>query len=322
MTGGARYLLADVFTDRPFGGNQLAVFPEGGKVSPELMPVIARELNLSETVFVLPPDDPEHAARLRIFTPASELPFAGHPTVGTACVLVAEGMVVTRPDGTAGQEGAAGALGLTGPEGADFVLELGVGPVSVRVRGGGQTYHARFDVPRLPEMVPDPPATDELAKALGLGVDDLRVPGWKPEVWSCGVPFLVIPIRDRSALARARLDTSRWERSIAPTGVSHLYLLSPDPELAGSSLRARMFAPGLGITEDPATGSAASTLGGFLGVREPEPHGPFSWRIEQGFEMGRPSLIDLEIEKRDGAVALVRVGGDCVLMGEGRLDID
>lgn len=303
MTGGARYLLSDVFTDRPFGGNQLAVFPDGGDVSPELMPVIARELNLSETVFVLPPDDPKHAARLRIFTPASELPFAGHPTVGTASVLVAEGIVAA------------------GRDGAEFVLELGVGTVPVRVVGSGRTYHARFDVPRLPEKVSDPPAIDELAKALALEVDDLRVPGWAPEVWSCGVPFLVIPIRDRSALARARLDTSRWEQSIASAGVSHLYLLSPDSELAGSSLRARMFAPALGVAEDPATGSAASTLGGFLGVREPEPDGAFAWRIEQGFEMGRPSLIDLDIEKRAGAVALVRVGGNCVIMGEGRLDI-
>lgn len=310
MSGRARYLLADVFTDRSFGGNQLAVFPDGGEVSPELMPVIARELNLSETVFVLPPDDPQHAARLRIFTPGAELPFAGHPTVGTASLLVAEGIVVPAAGG--GAE----------PDATEFVLELGVGPVPVRVRGGGRTYHARFDVPRLPEMVPDPPATEELAKSLALEVDDLRVPGWEPEVWSCGVPFLVVPIRDRSALGRARLDTSRWERSIAPMGVSHLYLLSPDPELAGSSLRARMFAPGLGIAEDPATGSAASTLGGFLGVREPEPDGPFAWRIEQGFEMGRPSLIDLDIEKRAGAVVLVRVGGHCVLMGEGHLDID
>lgn len=304
MSGRARYRLADVFTDRPFGGNQLAVFPDGGQVPPELMPVIARELNLSETVFVLPPDDPGHAPRLRIFTPGSELPFAGHPTVGTASVLVAEGIVAA------------------GGADAEFVLELGVGPVPVRVVGSGRTYHARFDVPRLPEMIPDPPPSDELAKALALDIDDLRVPGWKPEVWSCGVPFLTIPIRDRNALARARLDTSRWERSIAPTGVSHLYLLSPDAELAGSSLRARMFAPGLGITEDPATGSAASTLGGFLGVREPNPDGRFAWRIEQGFEMGRPSLIDLEIEKSEGAVTLVRVGGHCVLMGEGHLDID
>ncbi len=317
MSGGARYLLADVFTDRPFGGNQLAVFPDGGQVSPALMPVIARELNLSETVFVLPPDDPKHAARLRIFTPGSELPFAGHPTVGTASVLVAEGIVAPASGVAGGPDG-----GSRGPAVAEFVLELGVGPVPVRVVGSGRTYHARFDVPRLPEMVPDPPATDELAKALALELDDLRVPGWEPEVWSCGVAFLVVPIRDRSALGRARLDTSRWERSIAPTGVSHLYLLTPDPKLAGSSLRARMFAPGLGIAEDPATGSAASTLGGFLGVREPEPDGRFAWRIEQGFEMGRPSLIDLDIEKRAGAVALVRVGGNCVLMGEGHLDID
>jgi trans-2,3-dihydro-3-hydroxyanthranilate isomerase len=174
---------------------------------------------------------------------------------------------------------------------------------------------------RLPEAVLDPPAIDQLAEALTLDVDDLQVPGWKPEVWSCGVPFLVIPIRNRTALARARLDTAAWHRSIASTGVSHLYLLTPDPELEGSALRARMFAPALGIVEDPATGSAASTLGGFLGVRESGADGLFAWRIEQGFEMGRPSLIDLEIEKRDGSVALVRVGGDCVLMGEGRLDI-
>ena len=295
---GFRYVLADVFTDQPFGGNPLAVFPDADGIPEALMPRIAGELNLSETVFVLSPTDPRHVARLRIFTPGSELPFAGHPTVGTACVLASEGRV------TAGQE---------------FILEMAAGFVPVRVEGEGPVRRADFDVPRLPERPAVAPAREILADLLSLDVGDLDVPGWRPEIWSCGVPFLVVPVRDRSALRRARLDLTIWEESIAGSGGPHVYVVTPDAELPTSTLRARMFAPAMGIVEDPATGAAASALAGALAARDPATAGRRTWRIEQGFEMGRPSVIEVKTVKSSGKLTGVRIGGACLMMGEGRL---
>jgi trans-2,3-dihydro-3-hydroxyanthranilate isomerase len=307
MTGKTRYFLADVFTDRAFGGNQLAVFPDGGSVPPEIMPLIARELNLSETVFVLPPEQPNHTARMRIFTPGSELPFAGHPTVGTACVLGAAGKVATAPAG--------------GDQVAELILEQGVGPVQVRVRSSGTLYSAQFDVPRLPEFGPGPPEVHRLAEMLSLAPTDLAGGDWQPQSVSCGVPFLVIPVRDREALGRARLNSSLWEEVLQGTWAPHLYLITRDAELPGSSVRARMFAPAMGIVEDPATGAAASALAGYLAAREPAHATSMAWRIEQGFEMGRPSMIDVEADRNAGRLTAVRVGGGCVLMGEGALNL-
>ncbi|MEX2466241.1 MAG: PhzF family phenazine biosynthesis protein [Gemmatimonadota bacterium] len=307
MSGGLRYLLADVFTDRAFGGNQLAVFPDGGSVPPELMPRIARELNLSETVFVLPPERTDHTARMRIFTPGSELPFAGHPTVGTACILVADGRVETVASGKDLH--------------ADLMLEQVVGPIRVRVRSSDDGYSAQFDVPRLPEFGPEAPAMGELAEALSLREDDLAGGAWQPQAVSCGVPFLMVPVRDRGALARARLNTARWERLLEPYWAPHVYVTTRDVELEGSSIRARMFAPGMGIDEDPATGAAASALSGYLAAREPADTPHLSWRIEQGLEMGRPSIIEVEADQSEGRLTAVRVGGGCVMMGEGMLDL-
>lgn len=305
MTRPARYVLADVFTRRPFGGNPLAVFPDPDAVPPHLMPVIARELNLSETVFLLPPEDPRHAARMRIFTPEAELPFAGHPTVGTACVWVADG------HGPPVSEGGD----------ATFVLAQVAGPVPVRVSSRGSGYSAQFDVPRAPVRGHDPlPEVERIAESLSLGESDLTRGDWAPQVFSCGVPFLIVPVRDLEALSRARLSFASWERWIAPTEGPHLYVIAPDAT-DPSSLRARMFAPALGVPEDPATGAAASALAGYLAAREPRPDGTRRWRIEQGVEMGRPSIIELEGDARNGLVSAVRVGGGCVLIGEGRLDL-
>jgi trans-2,3-dihydro-3-hydroxyanthranilate isomerase len=158
-----------------------------------------------------------------------------------------------------------------------------------------------------------------LAAALSLDLGDLDVPGWRPEIWSCGVPFLVIPVRDRSALGRARLDLTRWEASIADSGGPNVYVVTPDPELPPSTLRARMFAPAMGIVEDPATGAAASALAGALAQHDATTTGRHTWHIEQGFEMGRPSVIEVEVVKSSGTVTGVRIGGACVMMGEGRL---
>jgi trans-2,3-dihydro-3-hydroxyanthranilate isomerase len=296
-----RFATTDVFTDRRFGGNPLAVLLDARGLDSAQMLQVAREFNLSETVFVLPPEDPRHTRKLRIFTPHRELPFAGHPTVGTAYLL-----------------GALGEVPLTGDETA-ITFEEGVGPVAVRLvaRNGTPTF-AELTAARPPEFSPAPAAPAALAEVCSLTAEDLA--RWaEPQIVSCGVPFLFIPFRDRQVLARARGRLDRWE-AIMP-GVSEVYLVTRDPELPGSDLRARMFALGLGIAEDPATGAAVTALGGFLGVRESAAEGSFRWVVEQGFEMGRPSLLHLTVEKRGGEIAAIRVGGGAVLVSEGTIEV-
>ncbi|HKI05704.1 MAG TPA: PhzF family phenazine biosynthesis protein [Thermoanaerobaculia bacterium] len=300
-----RFLTADVFTRRVFGGNPLAVFPDGRGLSEAQMRQATREMNLSETVFVLPPENPQHTRRLRIFTPETEMPFAGHPTVGTAIVLASIGEVP-----------------LTGEE-TSIVFEEGVGPVPVKIRAeGGVPVFAQLSAARLPAVGPPPPSAEELAGLLSLDPSDVLSGEESPENVSAGVPFLFIPVRDRAVLARCRVRLDRWDALLAgPEAPPELYVFSHDPELPGSHFRARMFAPGLGISEDPATGGAVTAFGGYVGSRAPERDGTLKWTIEQGFEMGRPSLLHLEVDKRDGEVTAVRVGGEAVLVSEGMMEI-
>jgi len=291
-----RYWLADVFTDRPFSGNPLAVFPDGAAVDPAHMQAIAGELNLSETVFVLPPDDSAHAARVRIFTPASELPFAGHPTIGTA-LLLARFSPEPLPDGE-----------------HLLVLEEGVGPVPVRVTmQGGQPVRAEFAAAQAPSFAPAPPAA-LIAEMLGLGEEALLP---RSSVASCGVPFLCVALRNRAALSRIVPNNAAMQRALA--GLAHgIYAYTEDHDRP-TLLHARMFATGLGIVEDPATGSAAAALGGLLGTYDSRSDADLSWEISQGEDLGRPSRIVVTTEIRQGRVAAVRVGGQAVFMGEGQL---
>jgi trans-2,3-dihydro-3-hydroxyanthranilate isomerase len=310
-----RFLTADVFTDHPYGGNPLAVLPAAAGLSTGQMRAIARELNLSETAFVLPPEDPGHFRRVRIFTPAKELPFAGHPTVGTALVLAHLGEI--------GDGGAAAGAGTAGGEDgreARVVFEEGVGPVPVTVRfRGGVPVFAQLAAAQLPVSGPPPPDRAALADLLSLDPADLPTDG-EPETVSCGVPFLFIPVRDRAALARARVRIDRFDALFPQPDPPELFPFCGDPELPGSHLRARMFAPALGIAEDPATGGAVAALGGYLGWRDPRRDGTLAWTVEQGFEMGRPSLLHLEVDKQDGAITAVRVGGTAVLISEGTIE--
>ncbi len=303
-----RFLTADVFTDRPFGGNPLAVFPDARGIPGERMQQIAREFNLSETVFVLPPEDPAHTRKLRIFAPASELPFAGHPTVGTAFVLATIGEVPLAGDET------------------HIVFEEGVGPVPVMIRAaGGTPVFTQLTAAKLPEVGPPPPPTPELAEMLSLDPGDLLdgpdASADRPEAVSCGVPFLYIPLRNRDAVRRARLRADRWEALVAGFWATEVYVFARDPELPGSHLRSRMFAPRMGIAEDPATGAATASFGGYLASRAPERDGTLRWVIEQGFEMGRPSILHLEVDKQDGRITAVHVGGASVLMSEGWMEV-
>ena len=301
---GARYEyhLLDVFTQEPFGGNQLAVFADAAPIPPELMPRIARELNLSETVFVLPASARGAIRRLRIFTPGMELPFAGHPTVGTACLLASLGA-------------------LDGAERADIQFEEGVGNVRVRVHAGrdGAASFAQLSAAQPAEIRDAPLDRTGLAALLNLGNDDvLEDDAGGAASASCGVPFLFVPLRNRGALRRCRLDTGRWDTALASTWAPHVFVYTFDAEREQSQIRARMFAPAMGIAEDPATGAAATALAALLASRAAR-DGTHHWRMEQGFELGRPSILELEADVVAGRVTDARVGGHAVVVGGGRL---
>lgn len=298
----ARYLTADVFTDRRFGGNQLAVFPDAREIAPDLMPQIAREFNYSETTFVLPPTDPKHTARVRIFTPGGELQFAGHPTIGTAHILAT-----------------IGAIAMTGDE-THIVFEEGVGPIPVTIRStGGQPESAQLSVAKLPEIGPPPPSIETLAKMLSLSKDDVLDGDMSPQAVSCGTPFLFIPLRDRAAVTRSRLKLDLWEAALGGYLTNKVMVFAMDGELSGSDIRARMYAPGIGVPEDPATGSACVALGGYLAARDPRFDGTLRWIVEQGFEMGRPSILEVEADKVGGKITAARVGGKTVVVCEGSM---
>jgi trans-2,3-dihydro-3-hydroxyanthranilate isomerase len=265
---------------------------------------IAAEFNLSETVFAFPPEDAAHTRRLRIFTPGAELPFAGHPTVGTAVVLAA-----------------IGAIPLAGAE-TRIVFEEGVGPVPVTIRAeDGVPVSAQLTSPLLPEFRSDVPGTDEIAAMLGLESADILSGDDAPQAISCGIPLLFVALRDRHAVGRARLDLGRWEELLKHTWAPQVYVFSHDAERPGADIHARMFAPAFGIAEDPATGGAAAPLAGHLARRDPRRDGTLGWRIEQGLEMGRPSFLDIEADKREGEVIAVRVGGGAVLVSEGSMEV-
>jgi trans-2,3-dihydro-3-hydroxyanthranilate isomerase len=290
----AYYVLLDVFSDRPFAGNQLAVFPDGSMVSSESMQKYARELNLAETVFVLPPEDSVNHFKFRIFTPLAELPFAGHPTVGTACALAELGLVKM----TSGE--------------ASISVEEGVGPVPVLIRKSRDLFAAQFSVPRLPESKPGVPGVEAVARMLSLETHEVE----EASAFSCGVPFLFVPVKNRGALSRVRLNTLVWEQETTNAWAREVYAFARE----GNQIFARMFAPRLGISEDPATGAAAAALAGVL-ARDESKDAALSWSISQGVEMGRPSVISLEADVKDGRISAVRVGGKSVFVGEGKMRI-
>lgn len=299
-----RYLTADVFTDRRFGGNQLAVFPDARGIPEESLLAITREFNFSETTFVYPPSDPANTRRVRIFTPGGEVPFAGHPTVGTAHVLAA-----------------IGELALTGDR-TRIVLEEGVGPVPVEVRTvNGQPVFAQLSVAKLPEVGPPVPRASDIADVLGLDPSQLAGEGWQPQALSCGLPFTFVPLRDLAAVAQARVKLDQWENVFAGAWAPELFVFARGGERAGTDFHARMFAPGLNVSEDPATGSANAAFAGYLAARDSRRDGMLRWRVEQGFEMGRPSIIEVECDMAAGIVTAVRVGGASVLVCEGALTL-
>lgn len=303
MNGSYSFRTLDVFTDTLFGGNPLAVLTDARGLSTEQMEQITREFNLSETVFLLPPEDPAHSRRVRIFTPGRELPFAGHPTVGTAFLLAATGMIP-----------------LTDGE-TRIVLEEGVGPVAVTIQvENGTPISAELTAAQAPEFRNDVPSAMEVASVLSLSESDVSTGEFATEAVSCGVPFLVVPLTSRDAVSRARLDRAAFERVLAGTWAREVFLFDVSAVSGGGVIRARMFAPDLGIGEDPATGSAAVCLAGYLAKRSAD-NATLRWTVAQGVEMGRPSTLMISAERRNGAVHAVRVAGESVLVSEGTLRV-
>lgn len=288
------YYTLDVFTDRIFGGNPLAVVVDAPELSGELMQRITREFNYSETVFVLPPAGPGAHRRVRIFTPGRELPFAGHPTIGTALLLAELGV---------------------GP-GGEIVLEEPVGNVRVTIsRSPSGPAYAELTVPGKPELRTVATTPDVIASVVGLSPGDLAVPGEGLTAASCGVPFVMVPVQSAATLARAEASTAKWREHLADQWARELYLFWEEPD----GIRARMFAPGMGIPEDPATGAAAAALAAWLAAGGPD--GDHRRTIQQGVEMGRPSTLQISWEKQDGEIRAVRVGGTAVRVASGTLTV-
>jgi len=298
----ARFYTLDVFTDKTFGGNPLAFFPDATKIPESALQSIALELNLSETVFVYPPVNPQHTRRVRIFTPVYEMPFAGHPTVGCAFALAALGEIPL-----AGE--------------TRIVLEEGVGPVPVLIRGEfKRPTFAQLSVAKLPETGPPPPGRTHLAEMLSLDPSDILGGMTAPQAISCGFPFLMVPLRDLDAVKRARVRMDQWDSALKSYWAPDVMVFARDAERDGV-IRARVFVPGQGIIEDPATGSAVAALGGYLAARETASSGNFAYLVEQGFEIKRPSFLELEVDKADGEVTAVRVGGSAVMVSEGMMEV-
>ena len=283
------YLLYDVFTDVPFTGNPLAVAIDPPGLTTEQCATMAAELGLPETIF-LRTRGPDISAR--IFTPTEELLFAGHPTVGAAIALRDEGMVDDR-----------------------LIIEEGVGPVEVTIDDGLATLTTAQ--PPTAVEVADP---EDVARSLGLTLADLH-PAIGPRGWSAGLAFTVVVVRDIDALGRCRVDLAWWGDTVALTPAAALFVLAPLEGLDGPHWRARMFAPRLGIAEDPATGSAAAAAVGVLAGVATEGRLDEGWIITQGVEMGRPSELHVGTVRRGPELVAATVGGRAVRVGRGALDL-
>jgi trans-2,3-dihydro-3-hydroxyanthranilate isomerase len=286
---GFDFVLVDVFSDRAFGGNQLAVFPDATGIADETMQQLAREFNFSESTFVLPPTDPSCTCRVRIFTPNQELPFAGHPTVGTAAVLASLG----------GEK--------------QFIFEEGIGPVAVAIDGEAIRFYLR--PPRYESSSEAPPAA-AIARALSLPPDAIA------DCWygGVGLKFCFIRLASPDLVDRAVLDKAAWADGVSGGWAREMYVFAGDFR-DGARLHARMFGPGVGVDEDPATGSACASLIASLAARSPEQDGTYRLHIDQGVAMGRPSVLEGTARKEDGQITEVAVGGSAAIVGHGTMTL-
>ena len=288
---GCRFVLADVFTDRPFGGNALAVFPDAGGLPADVMQAIARELNLSESAFVQPAESSSGSFRVRIFTPAAEVPFAGHPSVGTAAVLAAEGRL-----------GAAGRV-------VPFTFEEGIGLIAGSVDLDMLTTSLSISPDGFRSGIA--PGAADVAAVLTLPPDAVTA----VHAGSVGIRFTLARLGSEAAVDRSVLDLEVWRRAFADSWAPQVFAYAGD-ERPGGTIYARMFAPGLGIAEDPATGSAAVALAASLTMVAPR-NGSMVWAIVQGVAMGRPSRITAGAVRSDRGLVGLTLAGQTVIVGEG-----
>ncbi len=297
------FVTVDVFTTTQFAGNPLGVVLNAEGLSSERMQAIAAEFNLAETTFVLPPKDPAHTAEVRIFTPRHEMPFAGHPNVGTAFVLAREGNSYGRP--------------VNGDK-LIFEEKAGLVPISL-LKDGATVCGARLASPQSLSVTDEIPV-DLVARACSLSQDDILTTNHRPCIASCGAPFILAELKNRDALTRAsgRAEIFAEEVSKYPATSTLIYTQVDEGD---THVRARMFAPHRGIPEDPATGSANVALIGLLAKLRQEPTLHLSKTIAQGVEMGRPSLLLAEAEKKDGTVTATYIGGRCVPVMSGTIDV-
>lgn len=299
-----RFYTCDVFTETPFGGNQLAVLPSAEGLSDRQMQQITREFNYSETSFVFPPEH-GHTRKVRLFTPAQEIPFAGHPNVGTAFVLASTGEF--------------GEVKLS--QTVTFEEKAGLVPINIETIDGKITS-CELTAPEALSMEQAIPVA-LVANAVCLSEDDIVTQTHQPQLASAGLPFVMVEVKDLATLGRVRTNVAGFERirDLFSNGITrasvYLYAKTSD-----STLRVRMLAPLSGVPEDPATGSAGCAIAGLLAHLDGRTSGEFSWRIEQGVEMGRPSILNARAEKVDGVVRKMCVGGASILVCEGFIQVD
>lgn len=300
MRSGRKYFVYDVFTEDRLAGNPLAVVVEANGLNTASMQAIAREFNLSETAFVLPPKTPTHKAKVRIFTPDYEMPFAGHPTVGTAIALTE----MVQDSDLAGI----------------FVLEENIGLVRCAVNKIGNSLFAEFDLPKLPESLPLATSSDAVAAALGISPHEIGFENHRVSLWSAGVPYITVPVADTKVAARIRFDNEAWF-TFSPrkndSAVASAYVYCRETVGHDNAFHARMIVPGSPSYEDPATGSAAAAFAGAIMQFDKPTDGVSRFWIEQGIEMGRPSRIRLELDVAGGNLVAARIGGHAVRVAEG-----
>jgi trans-2,3-dihydro-3-hydroxyanthranilate isomerase len=297
------FVTVDVFTGTQFAGNPLGVVLNAQGLSDGQMQAVAAEFNLAETTFVLPPKNPAHTAEVRIFTPRYEMPFAGHPNVGTAFALARAGTSYGRS---------------VGSDSVVFEEKAGIVPISL-LRDGTVVTGARLASPQLLTLGVEIPA-GLIASACSLSVDDIETRNHPPLIASCGAPFILAELKDRARLAAATARSDVFMQEISKQPATSL-LIYTQVEESGIDIRARMFAPHHGIPEDPATGSANVALIGLMAKLRPDPDLRISKTIAQGVEMGRPSLLEASAEKQNGTVTATYIGGRCVPVMSGTIEL-
>ncbi len=290
----------DVFTDTRFAGNPLGVVLEADGIDGVTMQAIAREFGHPETVFVLKPRLPGSTALARIFTPGIELPFAGHPTVGTALMLALKGR----------------------SNNGKVLIEEKIGLLDCTVVVSGRDWgSARFLLPTLPKEAGAPASREAIAAALGLMPADIGFDRFAPAKWSAGNTFTLVPLESADAVRRCRIDDSKWDDAFETDERSFAFVFTRETDDSANDFHARMFAPRAGVPEDPATGSAAGAFAGVCAQALGLADGDHRIVIEQGYEMGRPSLIELQLTMRDGALAAASIGGSAVVVTEGTIEV-